>query len=422
NTRPTIPGSQNWSALHDTNGANTNSHVVAYKIAAGASETTGTFTNATRCVAMVYRGADPTTPVGAAASGGASSSTVSLNALTLQRTNGTSWVAGFAGHRSTNTSVAAGAPTGMQNRVNGEDGTSDAGGYDTTAGVTSWAVQSWAVGGTSSGWRSHTLEVRSHNADATASAQAVGSFTQDADGTALPLYEVAQAWLGVPDTASVYIGATASQSVGGFTQDADAEVIAGNVDAAAAQTVDAFSQAAASEVYVDASLGAAVGDFTQSAAADVRVDASADQTVGDFSTTATAESGAPVEEATARRGGGGVSRGTRRFVVRIDDDEFIVSSASEARALVDQAVALAQESARATAEQLAQREKVRVRAAKRAAPVVRIESPEPVADVPAVNEQIQTMYVDALRTALIAREIQARMEQDEEESLAVLLL
>lgn len=165
------------------------------------------------------------------------------------------------------------------------------------------------------------------------------------------------------------------------------------------------------------------GEVARDAFFDVPVAlATAAQTVGDFSTTATAESGAPVEETTARRGGGGVSRGTRKYVVRVDDEEFIVSSASEARALVEQALALAQESARAVAEQIAQRDKVRTRTARRAAPVVRIESPEPVVDVPAVNAQIQTMYVDALRTALIAREIQARMEQDEEEALAVLLL
>ena len=150
--------------------------------------------------------------------------------------------------------------------------------------------------------------------------------------------------------------------------------------------------------------------------------AEAAQTVGDFSTVATLEVEEPPAEAPARRGGGGVPRGTRRFVVRIDDDEFIVGSAAEAQAIVDQAVVLAQESARATAEHLAQRDTVRMRAAKRAAPVVRIESPEPVVDVPAVNAQIQTMYVDALRTVLIAQEIQARIELDEEESLAVLLL
>ena len=230
------------------------------------------------------------------------------------------------------------------------------------------------------------------------------------DETPAPDIQVSQVWLGWPAGA-----------------------------AAATQTVGAFGQAATGEVYVSASLGGTVGDFAGAQTGEVWVEAAASQDVGAFTQTATGDGEAepepePEPEAPARRGGG-VSRGTRRFVVRIDDDEFIVGSAAEAQAIVDQAVALAQESARATAEQLAQRDTVRMRAAKRAAPVVRIESPEsdrngPESDTTGsvtflaaeANDRIQQMYVDALRTALIAREIQARMEQDEEEALAVLLL
>lgn len=172
-----------------------------------------------------------------------------------------------------------------------------------------------------------------------------------------------------------------------------------------------------------------VGAFGTAATGDVLPirDASANQAVGAFGTTATVDNGTAPEpqEPARKRGGGGW---TRRIVVRIDDEAFIVSTPAEARALIAQAEALAEDAARAKAEELAAREQVRMRAARRAAPVVRIESPEPVPEIEAIREQvdavnarIQALYVQALQTALIAREMQRRIEEDEEDAITALL-
>lgn len=155
-----------------------------------------------------------------------------------------------------------------------------------------------------------------------------------------------------------------------------------------------------------------------------------DAEAGSYATTgADADLEPPARAVERSSGGGGGKRPRRPIVVRIDDEEFIVETPAEAQQLIAQAERLAETAAKAKAEELAARTTVRMRAARRAAPVVRIEAPEPVAEVEAIRERvietnarIQSMYVDALRTALIAREIQRRMDEDEEDALAALML
>lgn len=147
-----------WTNLGNS-GANTNGSRLAYRIATDGSTPPGTWTNSTSVVYHIYRNLDPTTPIGAVLDGGGQSTTVSYPALTLQRTDNSSWVAGFAGHRSTNTSLET-PPTGMTNRTTRANATDEAAGHDTNGTVSSWSNQNVSVGGTSSGWRSWTVELR----------------------------------------------------------------------------------------------------------------------------------------------------------------------------------------------------------------------------------------------------------------------
>lgn len=143
----------------------------------------------------------------------------------------------------------------------------------------------------------------------------------------------------------------------------------------------------------------------------------------------TVTGGATDEPATRKTGGGGgVAPRGRRFRVQIDDQVFWVETAAEAAMLLQQAAMLAEQTAREKARELANREKVRLRAARRAAPVVRIEAPEPVPEVAAiqrqvedVNAKIRAIYEDSLRAELIARYIQRRIEDDEDEAILALL-
>jgi PKD repeat protein len=89
-TPPSLPSG--WTSLHDDNsGGGSRSIRCGYKIAAGSSETSGTWTGAARIIAQVYRGASaPSNKAGAKAN----SQTVTYAALTRTQP-GTSWLAAF---------------------------------------------------------------------------------------------------------------------------------------------------------------------------------------------------------------------------------------------------------------------------------------------------------------------------------------
>lgn len=148
NTAPTLPAG--WTNITNT-GGNTNSMRIAFKIAANASEASGTWTNATELNLHVYRN---TSGVGASDSRIGLGTTLTYGGLTLQKTDGSSQVALFGGHRSTDTSIST-PPTGTVLRSN----TARAAGFDTDGGVTSWSQQTVEVGGGSSGFVTGSVEL-----------------------------------------------------------------------------------------------------------------------------------------------------------------------------------------------------------------------------------------------------------------------
>ena len=159
-TAPSLPSGVNWlSPTNATRAGTTCSHRVAYKIATSNAESIGTFTNATSVIVVVYRGCNPLNPIGVGGVNSGSSTTVNFPAVTLQTTLGTSWVVGFDGHRSADVAIET-APTNMTNVTTVSDATDECGAHDTNAGVTGWTSQNASVGGTSSGWTSHVLEIK----------------------------------------------------------------------------------------------------------------------------------------------------------------------------------------------------------------------------------------------------------------------
>jgi hypothetical protein len=150
-TRPTLPSG--WTNIRDDAGT-TCSARLAFRIAANNSTVSGTWTNATSVIFLVYRGA-LSTPIGNAAIATGSSTTVTYNTVGVSTNN---WVLGFAGHRSANVDLIA--PDGMTNRAYVEDATDEAAAHDTTTGVDEWTTKDTSVGGTASGWITYTLEVK----------------------------------------------------------------------------------------------------------------------------------------------------------------------------------------------------------------------------------------------------------------------
>lgn len=154
NTSPTTPTAGGtvpaWVSIGST-GGNTNSSSFAYFTATATTTTSGTWTNATELICLVYRGAT----IGASVGGsGTATTTVNYPALTLQRTNNSSWVAAVAGHR---TATNVDLPPGTM--VNRAFAGTEAAGHDSNATVTSWASTNVTVNA-SSAFRSWVVELR----------------------------------------------------------------------------------------------------------------------------------------------------------------------------------------------------------------------------------------------------------------------
>jgi hypothetical protein len=117
--------------------------------------------NATTMICMVYRPDPGVTPgVGVTTSSVGTTATVSINNPFGMASDGTSWVAAFIGHRSTDTNLSLADGNGvMADRTNPVDATDEAIGMDTDGPVASFAFNSGNVGGTASGWVSLTLEL-----------------------------------------------------------------------------------------------------------------------------------------------------------------------------------------------------------------------------------------------------------------------
>lgn len=268
-----------------------------------------------------------------------------------------------------------------------------------------------------------------------ATASATGASTAASAGSSTGAGTAAGAGAATTASAGSASGSATVSGVGqAVVQDSGAGSSSGSSTASgvgasnAAASGSASGTSTASAVGEALAAGSAAGSASGTSTASA-VGASIAAAAGSAAGTSTASGVAPGGEPEARQRSGGGKRPRRPIVVRIDDEEFIVETPAEAQQLIAQAERLAETAAKAKAEELAARTTVRMRAARRAAPVVRIEAPEPVAEVEAIRERvaetnarIQAMYVDALRTALIAREIQRRMDEDEEDALAALML
>lgn len=128
---------------------------MGYRIAVSTSETSGTWANASSITARIYRGT--TTAVGGFASTNGTSTTASVPAVTLGVGDGTSWVAGETAYSADPTGVPH-TINGMTGRIVGVVGTPRQEGYDTNAGVASWASTSFGIGSVS--WITFAVELQ----------------------------------------------------------------------------------------------------------------------------------------------------------------------------------------------------------------------------------------------------------------------
>jgi hypothetical protein len=133
---------------------------LGYKIATATNDGSGTWTNATEVVAVIYRPTPGNTiGIGASASNTGATNAANFAALTLNDTSGASWVAAGIGHRSLDQNIET-APTGMTNFADVLDATAEAAGHDTNGGVISWPSTNETLSGTASNWVSFVVEIQ----------------------------------------------------------------------------------------------------------------------------------------------------------------------------------------------------------------------------------------------------------------------
>ncbi len=156
NTPPSIDPA--WTPIGSSDTGNVTSTVMGYKVASSSGTTSGTWSGATLLAANVYRGQKATNPIGDKNNLGQAVATITYPALPGLVTTNTSWVVGFAGHRSVDTNIQN-APTGMVNRTNLVGGAAEISSHDTAGTVSSWGAPFYSSGGTVSGWRTRTVEI-----------------------------------------------------------------------------------------------------------------------------------------------------------------------------------------------------------------------------------------------------------------------
>lgn len=163
NTAPTIPAGVGWNIISNAAGSNSNGAAFVWRLATGTSEASGTFTSATSLIMVSFSGAN-TTDVGGSGDAEGSSTTVRYPGVTMEESGGSSWILTCAGHRSANTSIDTDAsvpsPASTTNKAIATDATDEAACWNTNGGVSSWSLVDVSVGGTSSGWRGMTIEIK----------------------------------------------------------------------------------------------------------------------------------------------------------------------------------------------------------------------------------------------------------------------
>lgn len=154
-TQPTQPSG--WTSI-DTATGTTCCARLAYKVAASGSETTGTWTNASTVIFVVYRDVDTTNITALDTEIAGVGTTVTYNANGFWKD--LSRVIAFAAHRSIDTALGT-APTGLTLVVNPVDATDEGAAFESTIdNYGDWPSTNVSVGGTSSGWITFVMRLR----------------------------------------------------------------------------------------------------------------------------------------------------------------------------------------------------------------------------------------------------------------------
>jgi hypothetical protein len=158
-TNPTIPAG--WTNVTNTFDGTLTSVSVGWKIATSASETSGTWTNATSLMVIVLRSVDALAPVITNATSAGTTNTTTFAALTDANLRGARgyYILAFIAHRSVDTNLDVAALTGATIIHSLLGATSDHAIYEMTSDDT-WPSTNQTITGTAAAWQSMVLAIR----------------------------------------------------------------------------------------------------------------------------------------------------------------------------------------------------------------------------------------------------------------------
>lgn len=156
-TPPGLAAGWNDIAGAGGTGLNSNSMRIGEKTAASSSEASGSWSNSNAIACSSFSGV---VGIGASASNSGTTSTITIPALTLQNTDGTSWVFAGVGHRSGANSLASNtAALTYRGGYEGSGTEQDLALYDTNGPVAAFAAQTLSYA-TTSGWWAFAVELK----------------------------------------------------------------------------------------------------------------------------------------------------------------------------------------------------------------------------------------------------------------------
>lgn len=166
NSPPTPPGSSGnpWTWLDfvlPTLDDNV-SGMMAYRLAADSNTVSGTWTDTDGLLVSVYRGSLSIGPIGAFWHRSDVGTTPVFPAISLNRRDGSAWVAGFAGTVALDASPSM-PPSGMRNRIDYANASCRLAGHDSDGGMVEWQQQTANIGGSSAAWLAAVIELRREN-------------------------------------------------------------------------------------------------------------------------------------------------------------------------------------------------------------------------------------------------------------------
>lgn len=152
-------GGGTWLEELPNTATSSNSSRVQYLICSTSSHTATGATVISMWICVNLSGTHTSDPIGGTSHAGGVATNIPYAAISMDDSSGSSWVLGFAGHRSIDVALET-PPTNMSFRDGQVDATCETAAHDTNGGVTGWTLQTVTGGGTSSGYRVAVLEIK----------------------------------------------------------------------------------------------------------------------------------------------------------------------------------------------------------------------------------------------------------------------